>query len=121
MGSAMILLGRNYKIDESILPYVAFGLVFIIITVCVGLLGRIIKASIQKSTLGTFDQIAGALFGIAKVAVMLSIILWVTDSLNMRLPTGLTADSWLQPTIANFAIKVTQWLSSILPFLDGVL
>ena len=121
MGSAMILLGRNYKIEESILPYVAFGLVFIIIAVCVGLLGRIIKASIQKSTLGTFDQIAGALFGIAKVAFMLSIILWITDSLNLRLPTGLTANSWLQPAIANFAVKVTQWIGSILPFLDGVL
>jgi membrane protein required for colicin V production len=121
MGSAMILLGQNYKVDESILPYAAFGLVFIVIVICVGLLGRLIKAAIQKSLLGPVDQIAGALFGIAKVAFMLSIILWITDSLKLRLPEELTANSWLQPAIANFAVEVTQLIGGFLPFLDDTI
>jgi membrane protein required for colicin V production len=118
MGSAMILLGQNYKVSQSILPYMAFALVFVIIAVCVGLLGRIIKAAIQKSLLGPVDQVAGALFGIVKVAFMLSIILWITDSLKLNLPKELTVGSQLYPVIADFAVEVTQWVSSVLPFLD---
>lgn len=121
LGSAMILLGRNYDVEGPGLPYLAFGLVFIVISAGIGVLGRITKAAIQKSILGPADQIAGALFGIAKIAFMLSIMLWITDSLKLKLPEPLTANSWLQPAVANFAVSVTQWISAVLPFLKDAL
>jgi membrane protein required for colicin V production len=121
MGLAMVYLGQNYQVDSSVLPYVAFGLVFIIIVVCVGLLGRIIKSAIQKSLLGTADQVVGALFGVAKVVFMLSIIVWIVDSLKLNLPKELIANSWLLPAIASFGTKVTQWIGMVLPFLGDAL
>jgi membrane protein required for colicin V production len=121
MGGAMVMLSNYYRVNESVLPYVAFGLVFLVITIGVGLLGRIIKASIQKTLFGPLDQFAGALFGMAKMAFMLSIVLWIIDSLKLKLPQELTADSWLQPEIASFAVKVTRAIGSFIPFLDGVL
>ena len=121
MGLAMVYLGQNYQVDSAVLPYVAFALVFIIIVVCVGLLGRIIKSAIQKSLLGTADQVVGALFGVAKVAFMLSIIVWIVDSLKLNLPKDLITNSWLLPAIASFGTKVTQWIGVVLPFLGDAL
>ena len=120
MGQAMILIGQNYKVDASIAPYLAFAFVFVIIVVCVGLLGRIIKSAIQKSLLGVADQIAGAVFGVAKTTFMLSVIIWIIDSLNVKLPESI-ADSWLLPVIANFGKEVTRWVGVILPFLGDAL
>ena len=121
MGEAMVLLGQNYKVDASVLPYVAFALVFIIIVVCVGILGRIIKSAIQKSLLGVADQIAGALFGIAKTAFMLSVVIWIIDSLHIEFPQEWVADSWLLPFVAKFGVRMTEWISVLLPFLGDAL
>ena len=121
MGEAMILLGQNYKVDASVLPYLAFALVFVIIVVCVGLMGRIIKAAIQKSLFGIADQVTGALFGIAKAAFMLSVVIWIIDSLNVKLPDELIANSWLLPAVAGFGKKMTEWIAVLLPFLGDAM
>ena len=121
MGQAMILLGQNYKVDASVLPYLAFAVVFVIIVVCVSLLGRIIKAAIQKSLLGVADQVTGAFFGIAKTAFMLSVIIWIIDSLNVKLPDQSIANSWLLPAVANFGKRMTDWIAVLLPFLGDAL
>ncbi len=121
MGQAMIFLGQNYKIDSSVLPYLAFALVFVIIVVCVGLMGRIIKAAVQKSLLGVADQAVGALLGIAKTAFMLSAIIWIVDSLNVELPAEAVANSWLMPAIGLFGKKMTEWIAVVLPFLGDAL
>jgi len=49
MGSAMILLDQKFNIDESVLPYVAFGAVFLLVVLLVTWLGRTIKSSMDKS------------------------------------------------------------------------
>lgn len=120
MGNIMILLSSRYNIDENFLPYVAFGIVFILIVIAVNLLGALIKASIQKSFLGPIDQAAGAILGLLKVTFMLSIVLWITDSLKMRLPDSWTANSWLHPITANFAPKITNWIGTFLPMFRDV-
>lgn len=121
MGLAMVFLGQNYKVDESVLPYLSFALVFVIIVVCVGLLGRILKSAIQKTLLGAADQVAGALFGVARVAFMLSVIIWIADSLKLKLPKDAVADSWLLPALANFGVRVTEWIGAVLPFLGDAM
>lgn len=121
MGLAMVFLGQNYKVDSSILPYLAFALVFVLIVIGVGLLGRIVKLVIQKSMLGVADQVVGALFGIAKAAFMLSVMIWIIDSLNVNLPEGAIANSWLLPAITDFGVKMTQWIAVVLPFLSDAL
>jgi membrane protein required for colicin V production len=120
MGEAMVLIGQNYKVDSSVAPYLAFALVFVIIVVSVGLLGRIIKSAIQKSLLGVADQVAGAVFGVGKTTFMLSVIIWIIDSLNVKLPESF-ADSWLLPVIATFGKEVTRWVGTLLPFIGDVL
>lgn len=115
MGIVMVKLSLYYEIDNRILPYVAFGVVFVVIVLLVRLLGSLLKSSLEKSTLGKADQAAGALLGALKTIFMVSVILWITDSLSIQLPGHWREDSGLYAFIANFAPKTTQWIGTFVP------
>lgn len=120
MGYAMLYLADEFAIDETILPYIAFAVVFIVILIAVRLVGKIIKVSIDKTFLGRLDQAAGAGLGLLKAAFLLSVSLWIMDSLDFDLPEKWTDNSWLLPKIESFAPQVTIWLGNYIPFFRDV-
>ena len=83
MGEGMILLEEKFNADKSTLPYLSFAVIFIIIVVLVRLLGKLVKNSIDKSFLGTIDQAMGGALGAFKTLFLLSIVLWIADSLRL--------------------------------------
>ena len=115
MGIAMVNLAQHYDIDEKILPYVAFAVVFLIVIIIVSLLGKLLKSSIEKTVLGSADQVAGSVLGLFKAAFMASVILWITTSMEMNIPDNWTEDSWLHPRIASLAPTVTSWIAEVFP------
>jgi membrane protein required for colicin V production len=121
MGTAMVLLARNYNVDEKVLPYLAFGVVFVLIVIVVNVIGRFIRAAIDKPLLGGADRIVGALLGIVHTTFSLSIMLWIVDSLRIKIPEAWVANSWLQPMAANFAPKIANWIGEFLPIFRDVL
>lgn len=120
MGRAMVLLAHKFSIDEKILPYIAFAVVFIVIVISVNLLGKLVKASLHKSFLGNADQVAGALLGLVRTIFMLSVALWIIDSLKLKFLSQWTENSWLYYTIAGFAPKITDWIGNQLPIFRDV-
>ncbi len=116
MGEGMIFLQREFNADVTVLPYLSFLLIFILIVVGVNIIGRLLKASIDKSFLGTIDESMGAILGVFKWLFMLSVILWILDSLDMSPGPGWTDDSYLYPYTAMFATELSEWMSGILPF-----
>lgn len=120
MGSAMVLLDQKFNIDEAVLPYIAFGVVFVIVVVLVTLLGRAIKASMDKTFLGRVDQSAGALLGFFKTAFMLSVGLWILHSLQINFPEKWTHKAWLYPKVSSLAPSVTDWISEYIPVFEDV-
>ncbi len=120
MGSAMVLLDQKFNIDESVLPYIAFGVVFIIVVVLVTLLGKAIKSSLDKTFLGRVDQSAGALLGFFKTAFMLSVLLWILHSLQVSFPDKWIQNAWLYPKVSSLAPAVTDWISEYLPSFEDV-
>ncbi|MBL0741797.1 CvpA family protein [Chryseolinea lacunae] len=120
MGWAMVMLANRFNIDEKVLPYIAFGVVFVAIVVAVSLLARMLKASVNKTLLGSADQVAGAVLGMLKTTFMLSILLWIVDSLDIKFPSRYTEHSWVYPMVARVAPKVTQWIGAILPVFKDV-
>jgi membrane protein required for colicin V production len=120
MGYAMNLLSDEFDINETVLPYVAFAIVFIGILVAVRLLGRLIKVSIDETFLGRIDQAAGAGLGFLKAAFLLSVALWILDALDFDLPEKWTTDSWLLPRVEAFAPQVTVWIGDYVPFFKDV-
>lgn len=115
MGIAMIKLTHFYDINDKILPYVAFGVVFLIVVIVVSLLGKLLKSSIEKTVLGNADQMAGSVLGLFKTAFMVSVVLWITSSMEINIPEHWSEDSWLYPVTASFAPTVTSWVAEIFP------
>jgi membrane protein required for colicin V production len=120
MGYAMIFLTDEFDINKTILPYVAFALVFVVILIAVRLIGKILKVSIDKTFLGHLDQAAGAGLGLLKAAFLLSVSLWIIDALDFDLPEKWTSDSWLLPRVESFAPQVTMWIGDYVPFFKDV-
>jgi membrane protein required for colicin V production len=120
MGQAMILLGEHYAVDEKFSPYVAFGVVFLIVVIVVSLIGKFFKSSLDKTVLGSVDQVMGSLLGIARTAFMLSVLLWLADSLHIEFPNEWTADSWVYPITAKIAPTVTSWVSEVFPYFSDM-
>ena len=121
MGNIMVLLTSNYNVDGKVLPYLAFGVVFVIIVIIVNVIGKLIKTSIDKPILGVADQGVGAVLGVVRTMFMLSIMLWIADSLRIKFPESWVANSWLEPKTANFAPKIANWIGEFLPFFRDVL
>ena len=120
MGWAMLLLAEKVDINEKVLPYFAFGAVFALIVISVNLLGKLISASIDKTFLGSADQVAGAVLGLLRTAFMFSIVLWIVDSLKFKFLAQWTDGSRLYPMVANIAPKFTDWISGFFPFFRDV-
>jgi membrane protein required for colicin V production len=120
MGQAMILLEQKWNIDEKVLPYVAFGVVFIIVVILVTLLGKALKARADKTFLGRVDQAAGAALGFFRTAFMLSVLLWLVHSLNYSFPEKWTTNAWLYPKLSELAPSVTEWIGGYVPLFRDV-
>lgn len=115
LGWAMLLLDDSFDISKNVLPYVAFGVVFLAIVILVRLLANLIKLSIDKTFLGKMDQAAGALLGVFRAAFMLSVVLWILDAIKISLPEDWMTDSWLYPPVTAFAPLVASWVGDLFP------
>jgi membrane protein required for colicin V production len=120
MGEAMLMLSKHYTIDEKVLPYVAFAVVFLIVLIVVNLLGKLLKSSLEKSTLGSVDQLLGGALGVLRTAFMLSVVLWIIHSVNVELTSKWTEGAWLYPIIAKFAPAATGWIGEIFPIFGNL-
>lgn len=121
MGAAMLTLDDYYNINDKILPYVAFGVVFLIVITVVNLVGKLIKSSIDKTLLGSADQWAGSVMGLLHTMFMVSVGLWLVDALSIQLPERWTENSWLFPFTSGFAPQVTHWIGEIFPSFRDIL
>lgn len=115
MGKAMIMLSARYEIDDKVLPYVAFGVVFLLVVIIVSILGKMLKSSLEKSTMGSVDKVLGGGIGLLRTAFMLSVMLWIVHSLKIERTEQWSEESWLYPIIAKFAPATTKWIGEIFP------
>lgn len=120
MGVAIVMLSQYYTFNDNVLPYVAFGVVFLIVVVVVSLLGNLLKSSIEKTVLGNADQLAGSILGLFKTAFMTSVMLWITTSMNLNIPEHWTEGSWLYPMTASLAPTVTTWVAELFPVFNDL-
>jgi membrane protein required for colicin V production len=120
MGWAMVFLGDRFNVDQKVLPYFGFAVVFIAIVIIVNLLGRVVKLSVDKSFLGKADQVAGAILGVIKTIFMLSVAIWILESLKIDLDRWRNEDSWVYKTTAEFAPATARWMGEVFPFLKDI-
>lgn len=115
MGEGMILLQDHFNADKRVLPYISFGIIFLIIVIVVTWLGRIIKHSIDKSFLGRVDQLMGSILGAFRTLFLLSVVIWIVDSLEYNFKSEWTEGSWLYPFTAQLAPTLASWTGDFIP------
>lgn len=72
-------LSQNMEWNERYINIAAFAVTFIIIVLAVHLLGKFLTKIADFAMLGLLNKIAGALFGVLKVAVILGALLVFLD------------------------------------------
>lgn len=116
MGEVMLFLEEKFNIDESTLPYISFIVIFLAVLLLVRLLGSLVKNSIDKSFLGTVDQALGACLGMFRMLFMVSVVLWILDSLKLSPREEWVENSWLYPFTARLAPAIADWAGQFIPF-----
>lgn len=120
MGEAMLLLQKNFNADKNTLPYIAFGIVFLFIVVGVMLLGKLLKATIDKTFLGRMDALMGSFLGVFKIIFLASVLLWILDSFHYKFPIAWVEGSTVYPVVAHVAPGLARWMAQFLPFFSEI-
>ena len=120
MTAGVTYLQKHFNADTTVLPYISFALIFVAVVVCVILLGKSLKNSMDDTFLGKMDQVAGAVLGVFKYGFCLSVIFWLAASLHYKFPGDWTRGSWLFPHVSGFAPKLAAVLGRFLPFFNEI-
>lgn len=108
------LLKANFLIDSDYLNIIAFAVTFIIIVIAVNILARIIEKLLHAIALGFINRILGIIFGIAKTAFIISIILVLVNKANNKyhfIPEEKTNNSYLYQPLSSFAPMIFPYLN----------
>ncbi|WP_258102729.1 CvpA family protein [Marinoscillum sp. MHG1-6] len=98
-----------------------FVMLFILVLLIMNLGAKILKKAIDVTFLGLFDNILGALAGMFKLAFILSVFIWVFDSLGIRLSSEMAGDSFLYPLVEMIGPTVFTWVSEIIPLIKDMM
>jgi len=112
------VLSRNVESLTFMLPFVAFIIIFLIVTVSLRIIAFAIKKTMDLTILGTFDNFAGAILGLFKWAFMISLLLWVANSFDFNVPGEVTENSVVYPVVTPIAPAAVAFLDSYTPIID---
>ncbi|MDF9800934.1 membrane protein required for colicin V production [Catalinimonas alkaloidigena] len=115
----MDFLSRTLNTQTELLPVFAFFLIFITIVLAISLAGRLVKLIIDLTPIGFVDGIGGALLGMLKWALGISIILWVMDNARVELP--IDDESMLYVNVKQVAPYIFQHLGEWSPMVAEVI
>ena len=79
------IVSKYISNSGNFLPYLTFILVFILVIVLMILLAKLLETILKITALNLFNQIAGAVFGIIKFALVLSFLLALFRPVDLRM------------------------------------
>ena len=125
------LLGAVKLLDESVilimefwekagkwLPIAAFIITFLIILLLVHWIGKLLKKALDLTLLGSVDNLAGALLGVLKWALLTSVLLWILKMVGVELPYENDENAILFPLISQLAPSLVFLIARFLPNLS---
>ncbi|MCC5928238.1 MAG: CvpA family protein [Cyclobacteriaceae bacterium] len=99
----------------TFLPLISFMIIFVAVLMVTGIIGKFIKKAIKFTPLSFVDNLGGALLGVFKMALSISIFLWIFGFLNISLPEGWISGSRLYGGVSVIAPVCGNVLISIFP------
>lgn len=97
-------------------PYIAFVLIFIAVLGLVNFIGRFVKKAMDLTLLGSLDNFAGAALGVLKWAIVVSIFIWLTNTVGFLLPEETRQSSFFYPILEPLGPKVIDLVSVLIPY-----
>lgn len=76
------LVGKMVDANSAVIPYLSFIIVFAAILLIMILFAKLLENILKISSLNVLNQVAGAVLGIIKFALVVSVILWSFKSLE---------------------------------------
>lgn len=116
---ALYLFGSSSFFDVGAI--VVFIGLFILLSFLIKLGAKAIKNIVDFTFFGTLDNAFGAIAGVFKSAFILSIILWVFDSVGFDIVDRYSDGTVIFPYIVVIGPTVFGWLSGILPFIEELI
>jgi membrane protein required for colicin V production len=96
-------LSKNMEWDERYINITAFIITFIAIVLIVHIAGKFLTKILDFAMLGLLNKIAGGIFGVVKVAVILGAILIFFERVNTS--AGIVKDETMQNSVLYEPIK----------------
>jgi membrane protein required for colicin V production len=109
----MDYISRIWDGFGSFLPFVAFLVIFVLIILVVNTVGSILKKIIDWTPLGVVDNLAGAILGVVKWALGISIIFWVLSALDLN--SHVIEESTILPIADKTLAYVGDFIITIFP------
>lgn len=112
------MLAERVESLTFMLPFISFILIFLVVTVVIRILAFMVKKALDLTILGTFDNFAGAILGLFKWAIMISLLFWVGHTFEFSLPEKLVENSVIYPLIIPIAPAFVSLLDTYTPIID---
>lgn len=112
------LLSEKVESLTFMLPFISFIIIFLVVTVVIRILAFLVKRALDLTILGTFDNFAGAVLGLFKWTIMISLLFWVGKSFEYNLPNNLVENSVIYPAITPIAPAMVSFLDAYTPIID---
>jgi len=106
-------LNNQFNINTDYLQIISFAITFVIIVILVHLLARMVEKLLQAVALGFVNRLLGIVFGVAKIAFIISVILVLVNKANRKynfLPEEKTENSFLYQPLSDFAPMIFPYL-----------
>ncbi len=103
------LLSQEYEFETEYLPIVSFFLVFIGVVILVFIAARLLEGLLKLTMLSTFNKISGAVFCCFKYALIVSVLLFITNSFSETNPfvsNELKTSSYLYTPLSELSITL---------------
>lgn len=117
MDTGMKFLGK-YVANNQLLPFISFVVIFILVYILIILFSKFLKNTLNYTLLGRFDEVAGAILGIVKMAFGISLLIWLIDVIHLNYMVNIFKGSFFYPYLVQFAPKLVSWVSHVIPFQD---
>ncbi|TDU43315.1 membrane protein required for colicin V production [Gelidibacter sediminis] len=100
---AATFIDENSGWDQKTVNIMAFAATFLIIVLVIAIAGKALTKLADFAALGIVNKLLGAIFGALKIAVILSVILNVFDSMNRAIP--LTDETSIEDSVLYAPVK----------------
>lgn len=112
------LLSHKVESLTFMLPFISFLIIFFAVSIGIRILAFLVKKALDLTLLGTFDNMAGAVLGLFKWSVMISLLIWVATSFEYKVPEHWVKNSVVYPVITPIAPAMVSVLDAYTPIID---